>query len=200
MRWKSISKPAKIEFRGKGVEVSSVLQLGVLSILSFENNTNYFVGTECLCHPNQRDDITEVLLELSLQHCPVPYWAFLQVGLKQEKAPKTSLTFFPVGNLSALRFKHCTNVKHVTAVYLMITFRSRCTCLLFQQLKSSHSPSFTSAVVFGSPSQLLAAGQVPGDFLPTGHRPVLAGICLQFHSASYSREKGKCREFFRTAL
>lgn len=51
----------------------------------------------------------------------------------------------------------CINVKHITTVYLMIRFRSRCTCLLFEQLKSSHSPSFTSAVVFGSRVQLLTA-------------------------------------------
>lgn len=53
----------------------------------------------------------------------------------------------------------CTNVRHITTVYLMVTFRSRCTCLLFEQLKSSHSPSFTSAVVFGSRLQLLTAAK-----------------------------------------
>lgn len=51
----------------------------------------------------------------------------------------------------------CTNVKHITTVYLMIAFRTRCICLLFEQLKSFHSPSFSSAVVFGSHLQLLTA-------------------------------------------
>lgn len=110
------------------------------------------------------------------------------MGLQRKKTQKVLLKFPQFKTLQSCSSKQecCSNVKQITAVYLMITFRSRCTCLLFEQLKSSRSPSFTSAVVFGSPLQPLTAGQVPVDFLSTGHRSVLAVICLQFHSALHS--------------
>lgn len=112
-----------------------------------------------------------------------------------KKSPKVLLKFpqFKTLQSCSAKQKYCSNVKHITAVYLMITFRSRCTCLLFEQLKSSHSPSFTSPVVFGSPLQLLTAGQVPVDFLSTGHHSILAVICLQFHSAL--RSTSECHGF-----
>lgn len=75
-------------------------------------------------------------------------------------------------------------------VYVPTIFSSRCICLLFltllflynpqplalhrKKLQSSHSPSVTSAAVFGSPSKLLTAGQVPVDFVFTAYGRMLA--------------------------
>lgn len=145
--------------------------------LFFLNIINGFKGIECLpfkgipsgfqkhssvCVPN---DMTQVLLELRLQHYTVIVMGFSTYGSAMQKNPKVLLKFPQFKTLQSCSSKQeCCSLFNDNIQEQMYSF--------------THSPSFTSAVVFGSPLQLLAAGQVPVHFLSTGHQSVLAVICL----------------------
>lgn len=121
--------------------------------LFFLNIINGFKGIKCLpfkgipsgfqkhssvCVPN---DMTQILLELRLQHCTVIVMGFSTYGSAMQKNQKVLLKFPQFKTLQSCSSKQecCSNVKHITAVYSMIIFRSRCTRLhtlplLHQQL------------------------------------------------------------------